>query len=324
MPDLSRLRILSLIASATEIVCALGFRDQLVGRSHECDFPPEIVSLPQATRPRFDVNLTSREIDEQVRTLATDAAALDALGVYEVRLQALRDLQPTHIITQSQCDVCAVSESDVRAAVARISGCRAEIVSLQPMALPDVWQDILRVASALGSTDKGIGLVASLQDRVGAIADATRCLPGSPGVAVIEWVEPLMAAGNWIPELVQLAGGRCLFGEVGRHSPGMTFEDLAEADPEVIVLSPCGFDITRTLEDLPLLEAHPQWESLRAVRAARVFAVDGNRFFNRPGPGLVETLEILAEILHPERFSFGHRGTGWIQAQSALSRSRTA
>ncbi len=315
MPESPPLRILSLIASATEIVCALGFRDQLVGRSHECDYPPDVQSLPQATMPRFNVNLSSREIDGQVKKLAREAVALDALGVYEVRTDALRDLQPTHIVTQSQCDVCAVSERDVHRAVARTTGCESEIVSLEPGALADVWEDILRVASALGATATGIRVVAELQDRMSAIVDAAKSASEVPGVAVIEWMDPLMAAGNWMPELVRMAGGHCLFGEAGRHSPWMTFDDLTRADPDVVVLSPCGFGIQRTLEDVPFLQAREGWASLKAVRSGRVFATDGNQFFNRPGPRLAESLEILAEILHPDRFDFGHRGTGWVPVE---------
>lgn len=315
MPESPPLRILSLIASATEIVCALGFRDQLVGRSHECDYPPDVQSLPQATMPRFNVNLSSREIDGQVKKLAREAVALDALGVYEVRTDALRDLQPTHIVTQSQCDVCAVSERDVHRAVARTTGCESEIVSLEPGALADVWEDILRVASALGATATGIRVVAELQDRMSAIVDAAKGVSEVPGVAVIEWMDPLMAAGNWMPELVRMARGHCLFGEAGRHSPWMTFDDLTRADPDVVVLSPCGFGIQRTLEDVPFLQAREGWASLKAVRSGRVFATDGNQFFNRPGPRLAESLEILAEILHPDRFDFGHRGTGWVPVE---------
>ena len=315
MPESPPLRILSLIASATEIVCALGFRDQLVGRSHECDYPPDVQALPQATMPRFNVNLSSREIDGQVKKLAREAVALDALGVYEVRTDALRDLQPTHIVTQSQCDVCAVSERDVHRAVARTTGCESEIVSLEPGALADVWEDILRVASALGATATGIRVVAELQDRMSAIVDAAKSVSEVPGVAVIEWMDPLMAAGNWMPELVRMAGGHCLFGEAGRHSPWMTFDDLTRADPDVVVLSPCGFGIQRTLEDVPFLQAREGWASLKAVRCGRVFATDGNQFFNRPGPRLAESLEILAEILHPDRFDFGHRGTGWVPVE---------
>ena len=246
------------------------------------------------------------------------SAALDALGVYEIRPETLRELRPTHILTQTQCEVCAVSSRDVEAAVSQIAGCHPHIVSLQPNTLADVWEDILRVASALGSTDTGIRLVAALQDRMAAISAATRGLPSTPSVAGIEWIDPLMAVGNWMPELIGMAGGRCLFGQSGQHSPWMSFDDLRTSNPDIILLSLCGFGIERTLRDVPILEAQPGWSSLKAVRSGRVFVADGNQFFNRPGPRLAETLEILAEMLHPELFAFGHRGYAWRPLAAAV------
>ena len=308
------LRILSLIASATEIVCALGFGDRLVGRSHECDYPPDVRGLPHVTQPRFDVDASSRAIDSQVKALAAEAQAMDALGVYSVLPGALRAARPTHIITQTQCEVCAVSKRDVEMAVAREAECSAEIVSLQPNALVDVWADFQRVANALGDGTQGDRLVALTKGRIYAIGEAVRNLPSRPTVAAIEWVDPLMAVGNWMPELIEIAGGKCLFGKAGQHSPWFGFEDLLQADPDMILLTPCGFDIERTLADLPLLQADPRWRSLKAVCEERVFVADGNQFFNRPGPRLAETVEILAEILHPGSFDFGHQGTGWVAA----------
>ncbi len=305
-------RILSLIASATEIICALGFGDRLVGRSHECDYPPAVNGLPPATQPRFDVNASSRGIDDQVKALLSEARALDALGVYRVLPEVLRSTKPTHIVTQSQCDVCAVSLRDVEAAVAREAGCEAEIVSLQPNALADIWADFRRVADALGDSSAGARLVAETKGRLDAVAAAARDLDPKPTVAAIEWVDPLMAAGNWMPELVAMAGGRCQFGSAGQHSPRLSFEDLLQADPDVILISPCGFGIERALADVPILQADPRWPSLAAVRERRVAVADGNQFFNRPGPRLAESAEILAEILHPESFDFGYRGGGWV------------
>lgn len=313
MPPRQPLRILSLIASATEIVCALGFRDRLVGRSHECDYPADVAGLERATRPRFDTEAASDEIDRRVRALAAEADPLDALGVYEIREDVLSKLRPTHIVTQSQCDVCAVSERDVVAAVGRLTGLDPEIVSLRPLGLSDVWEDIMRVASALGATEAGARLIASLQGRMEAIAAKARHLPPVRSVAFIEWADPLMSGGNWMPELVEMAGGRCLFGRPGIHSPALDFEDLAAADPETILISPCGFGLERTLEDAAALARRPGWSGLQAVRAGRVYAADGNQFFNRPGPRLAESLEILAEILHPEQFRFGHRESGWVR-----------
>ena len=307
------MRIITLIASATEIVHALGLGEFLVGRSHECDYPESVKVLPVCTRPRFEVAGSSREIDERVKALQRKSIVEDALGVYEVFPEKLRELRPTHIVTQAQCEVCAVSLRDVELAVRQVTDCEAAIISLQPNNLADFWADLCRAAAHLGVTDKGVQLVADLQSRMEAIESETRSLPldARPTVACIEWVDPLMAAGNWTPELVRIAGGRNLFGEAGRHSPWMTFDELRESDPEVIVIMPCGFDLERTREDVPLLQARQGWTDLQAVRNGRVYLADGNRYFNRPGPRLVESLEILAEILHPEKFRFGHELSGW-------------
>ncbi|HUG81415.1 MAG TPA: cobalamin-binding protein [Bryobacterales bacterium] len=310
------LRIITLIASATEIVCALGLREFLVGRSHECDYPESINDLPVCTQPRFEVTGSSREIDERVKSLAREAVVSDALGVYEVFPEKLRELQPTHIVTQAQCEVCAVSLRDVEIAVQKTAGCEATIISLQPNNMADFWASLCTAASHLGVTSAGVQLVAELQSRMESIESETRPLPlkARPSVACIEWVDPLMAAGNWTPELIHAAGGDSLFGEAGKHSPWMTFGELRQKDPAVIVVAPCGFDLARTRQDLPLLQAQPGWDELRAVRDGRVYLADGNQYFNRPGPRLVESLEILAEMLHPGKFRFGHEGVAWERA----------
>ncbi len=299
-------RVISLIASATEIVCALGFADRLVGRSHECDFPDEVRRLPVVTEPKFLTQGTSAEIDRRVKDLLERA-----LSVYRVDALRLRALRPDVIVTQSQCEVCAVTLSEVEQAVADWLEARPRIVSLEPTGLADLWTDIARVADALGVPERGAALVESLQERMATIAERTGGLAERPSVASIEWIDPLMAAGNWMPELVEKAGGVSLFGEAGKHSPGMRWEALVRADPEVIVVLPCGFDMARTRAEMPALTGRPDWRELRAVRAERVFLTDGNQYFNRPGPRLVESLEILAEILHPEAFHLGHEGTGW-------------
>jgi iron complex transport system substrate-binding protein len=299
-------RIVSLIASATEIVCALGLEDQLVGRSHECDYPESVKRLPVCTAPKFDVGGTSREIDRHVKTVLQEA-----LSVYRVDADRLRELRPDVIITQSHCEVCAVSLRDVEQAVCDWIDSRPRIVSLAPNALADVWDGIRRVADALGVPERGRALVGRLRQRTAGIAEKARALPHRPTVACIEWIDPLMAAGNWMPELVEMAGGVNLFGEAGKHAPWMTWEELVGRDPEVIVVLPCGFAIERTRQDMPCLTQRPEWPRLRAVRQERVYLADGNQYFNRPGPRLVESLEILAEVLHPEAFPFGHEGTGW-------------
>jgi iron complex transport system substrate-binding protein len=301
-------RIISLIASATEIVCALGFEDQLVGRSHECDYPPSVKRLPQLTSPKFNVEGTSSQIDSRVKSVLQDA-----LSVYHVDSAMLEELKPTHIITQSQCEVCAVSLKDVERAVCELTSSKPVIVSLEPNALDDVWADILRVGEALGAPDRAQELVDELRGRMDDIVQRTHWVPTNPTLAYIEWIDPLMAGGNWMPELVEMAGGVNLFGESGKHSPWMTWDELVAKDPDIIFVSPCGFGIERTLEEMSLLSSKPEWQNLKAVSARRVFVADGNQYFNRPGPRLVESLEILAEVIHPNLFHFGHEGPGWMR-----------
>jgi iron complex transport system substrate-binding protein len=301
-------RIISLIASATEIVCALGFESQMVGRSHECDFPASVKRLPVCTSPKFEVEGLSYEIDQRVKAILQEA-----LSVYRVDADLLERLGPTHIITQSQCEVCAVSLKDVEQAVCQFTGSQPIVVSLEPNALADVWSDIRRVASALNTKARGEELVARSRRRMDEVAAKARTAQSRPTVACVEWIEPLMAAGNWTPELVEMAGGVNLFGEVGKHSPWMSWEELVTADPDVIFISPCGFDIARTMEETHLFTDKPEWRELKAVKENRVFVADGNQYFNRPGPRLVESLEILAEMLHPELFQFGHEGKGWVR-----------
>ncbi len=304
------MRIVSLIASATEIVHTLGMEEFLVGRSHECDFPASVVSLPVCTGPKFQVSGNSREIDGLVKETLREA-----LSVYDVDDRELERLQPTHIITQSQCEVCAVSLKDVEMAMARRLSCRPKVVSLQPNALADIWKDIQQVADALAIPDRGIEVIAKQQSRMRSLADTIPRGGTKPTVACIEWLEPLMAGGNWVPELVEMAGGVNLFGDAGRHSPWMTWDELCRRDPEVIVVLPCGFDLERTTKEMYWLTERPDWSRLRAVRNQRIYLTDGNQYFNRPGPRVVETLQILAEILHPQLFLPAMEGSGWKRFQ---------
>ncbi len=301
-------RIISLIASATEIVCALGFEESMVGRSHECDYPPSVEKLPVCSSSKVDVDGSSRAIDDQVRAIVADA-----LSVYRVDAALLDEVAPTVIITQTQCEVCAVSLKDVEQAVCELVASEPKIVSLEPMDLGDVFRDIRTVAAALGRPERAVRLNAGLTARLDAIRERTRQLADRALVACIEWIDPLMHAENWVPELVEIAGGRVMLGEAGRHSGYFEFERMVEADPDVIAVMPCGFDIPRTAAEMPPLAAQPGWSDLSAVRNGRVFLTDGNQYFNRPGPRVVESAEILAELLHPEVFDFGHRGSGWTE-----------
>src|ERR1700722_18119465 len=283
-------RIVSLIASATEIVDALGQLDNLVARSHECDYPERVKALPVCTRPRIDVNADSREIDRAVKE-----SARTSVSIYDVLDDVLAPLEPTHILTQIQCDVCAVSLRDVELALARGMKGNPRIVSLQPDSLEQIWEDVRRVARALDMPERGEAVVQGLQTRMQELS-APAGAP-APRVVCIEWIEPLMAAGNWTPELIRLAGGVNLFGEAGRHSPWMTWDELKAADADVLLIAPCGFDLARTAQEMHWLTGRPDWRELPAVRSGRVYLADGNQYFNRPGPRVVETLQIITEIL---------------------------
>jgi iron complex transport system substrate-binding protein len=299
-------RIVSLISSATEIIHALGQLPNQVGRSHECDFPAEIAALPVCTRPTIDIHADSREIDRAVKDRVRNA-----LSVYDVFDDVLERLQPTHIVTQTQCEVCAVSLRDVERSVAMRLASKPQIVSLTPNSLADVWDDMRRVARSLDIAAHGETVIGALQARMAAISEKARAAGERPRVACIEWTEPVMTGGNWTPELVDMAGAIHLFGEAGKHSGYVDWEEIAEGDPDVILVAPCGFDIPRTQSEMHWLVDRPGWLSLRAVRGGRVFLADGNQYFNRPGPRLVETLEILAEVLHPKVFQPTLEGAGW-------------
>ncbi len=300
-------RIVSLIASATEIVCALGFESNLVGRSHECDYPRTVERIPVCSSSKIITDRSSAEIDDQVRKMVGDG-----LSVYKVNSELLDEISPSVIITQTQCDVCAVSLNDVKKAVCELVSSAPEIVSLAPMSLSDVWIDIQRVADALGDSERGEELISGLQDRLQSLRIKAQKIPQRPRIACIEWTEPLMIAANWVPELVDFAGGSSLLSEPGVHSEYLSLDKLAESEPEVIAIMPCGFDIDRSLREMIPLTLSPQWMDLPAVQNGRVYVTDGNQYFNRPGPRVVESAEILSECMHPEHFDFGHKGTGWI------------
>ncbi len=300
------LRLLPLLSSATEIVHALGLGKFQVGRSHECDFPVEALTLPVCSRPSFPVDGSSPEIDGLVKSRVAQA-----LSIYDLDIQLIRELKPTHIITQTQCKVCAVSLEDVEKAMQQGLGTSVQVIPLEPFALADLWTDIRRVARQCGDPRSGDALIASLQCRMSEIETRAAAAAHVPTVAAIEWLEPLMAGGNWVPELIHMAMGRNLFGAAGQHSPWMTWEQLAAADPDVMVSLPCGFDLDRTRNEMHWLAERPGWSDLKAVRTGNVYLCDGNQFMNRPGPRLVESLLIFAEIFHPDLFPPTLEGTGW-------------
>ena len=300
-------RIVSLLPSATEIVCALGAGDDLVGRSHECDYPPEVQHLPVLTSPRFLPGAASGAIDRQVRELALAARSEDALGVYAIDMDLLQELAPTHIVTQTQCEVCAVSLRDVERAVEQLTGFDTKLIPLAPNSLSDIFDDMTRTADALGIAERGTALVSELQRQIAQVPATLN----SPRVAVVEWADPLMTAGHWTMELIVRAGGVPVIGEPSGPSLHFEMSDLAEADPDVIIIAPCGYDLERTREDAKLLHERENWRQLRAVREDRIALIDGNQYVNRPGPRVVETLEIIAEIINPDVNGHRHEGIGW-------------
>jgi iron complex transport system substrate-binding protein len=285
-------RIVSLLPAATEIVAALGLADRLVGRSHECDEPEAVHALPALTSPRIDPTVSSRSIHDQVDQASGPLFALDA--------DRLAELEPDLVLTQAACAVCAISEDEVAVAV-RKSGVPARVLALSPTTLDDVFRDILTVGEATGRLEQAQEVVAALKRRRDAVVERTEAGPTS---AIIEWLDPPMAAGNWVPEMVRLAGGHDVLGKEGAHSHWITWADVAAADPDVVVLIPCGFTLDRVVAEARSPAVWPHLEKLRAVRAGRAWAIDGHHLFNRPGPRLIDSLEVLAEVLNPEVFSF--------------------
>jgi iron complex transport system substrate-binding protein len=306
------MKIVSLLASGTELVAALGLGDRLVGRSHECDHPAWVKRLPVLSRPAFDIHGTSAQIDARVRERLHAG-----LPLYQVDEAQLAALAPDIIITQTHCEVCAVSPGDLAHGVAaRLE--RHQVVALSTGTVDGILEGFVHVAEVLGAAEAGRALVADIRARLAAVGARTRPLPRRR-VACLEWVDPLFEMGNWGPEIVELAGGQSLLSAAGAHSTTIPFEALREAEPEIIVVAPCGFDLTRTLAELPALTERPEWQALAAVRAGRAFAADGNFYFNRSGPMLFDTPEILAEMLHPEEFPPRHEGTVWRRVPAAAT-----
>ena len=297
------MRIISLLASGTEIVCALGTGDALVGRSHESDNPEWVRGLPACTRPVFDVSSSSREIDTEVRRRLKQGEPL-----YDVDAELLWELRPDVLITQVHCDVCAVTPADVIRAGG--SFVHAHVVGLSAGSVAGIYADIRDVARALGRESAAETLIADMKVRIGAVSARIAGRP-APSVVLVEWTEPVFTAANWAPELIEVAGGRPIESRKGTHSTTVPWDQIAAADPDYIVVAPCGFDLDRSAREAAVLERLPGWFSLSAVRNRRVAFADGNKYFNRSGVSIVETAEILAEILHPDRVQPRWHGIAW-------------
>jgi iron complex transport system substrate-binding protein len=290
-------RIVSLLPSSTEIVCALGLTDSLVGISHECDYPPSITDRPRLTTPKINIHANSQTINQEVQTLVRQG-----LSVYQIDTDLLRTLQPDLIVTQDHCEVCAVSYTAVMDAVQQVLGPRVEVLSLRPTLLQDIWDDIRRVGEATGRQQHADALLEKLFARVNTIVAESIMIHQPPRVAVVEWIAPLILAGNWVPELIQIAGGSDGLCKPGQHSPAVAWQQLLEYAPEVVAVIPCGYTLPQTLAEVSTVQRLPGWETLPAVRQGQVYAVDGNVYFNRPGPRIVDSLELLAGIIHPALF----------------------
>lgn len=290
-------KIVSLLPSATEIVYLLGLGDALQAVTHECDYPPEATRKPVITRSAIDhTGKSSREIDASIR------AKLQAgLSIYQLDERLLADLDPDLILTQELCDVCAVSFDVVKQAARYLDGER-RILSLEPVSLDGILETIRQVGLAAGVLERAEAAIAQLQERIARIRSQTATLASRPRVYCMEWLDPPFAAGHWVPEQVEIAGGYEGLGR--RHAPSVPvrWEEIRAYDPEVLVLMPCGFDVPRVLAELPVVTALPGWEALTAVRTGRVWAVNGSAYFNRPGPRAVDGIEILAHIFHPTLF----------------------
>ena len=299
-------RIVSLLPAATEIVHALGKGDHLVGRSHECDQPPEVESLPACTSSKLTLDGTSYDIEQRVKAILQEG-----LSIYRVDAAQLDALRPDVIITQEQCAVCAANLEDLESAVCEMVTSRPGIVSLNPTTLESIFADVRAVAEGIGVPERGIELADEMRAEMAAMTESIAADASTPVVGTIEWMDPIMTGGNWMPELVEMAGGTSAFGTAGQHSPWLAWDSFLAADPDVIVVLPCGYGLVQTRSEIGELTSLPGWESLSAVRDGRVFLTDGNQFFNRPGPRIVQSLQILIEILHPKVNPPVHCGTGW-------------
>ncbi|MBN4072140.1 ABC transporter substrate-binding protein [Flavobacteriales bacterium AH-315-E23] len=286
-------------------MAAIGMGEYLVGRSHECDFPEEVVALPVCSEPRYKSDGTSSEINKVVREKLEDA-----LSIYTVDIDLIKSLRPTHIITQSQCEVCAVSTDELQEALKElIEEESVTVVDLNPESMEHIYNDMLRIASSLSVETAGEELIANMKKSFSALAERT-VGRNRPSIAHIEWIDPIMVAGHWTYDLIEWAGGDNCFPDPNKRWIG--FDELVQANPDKIVVAPCGFSIEHSLKEMHFLTGNPKWEVLRAVQNDEVFISDGHQYFNRSGPRLVDSAEILAEVYHAD-LGDKYRGRGWIE-----------
>lgn len=291
------MRIVSLLPSATEIICEIGLGESLVGVTHECDHPEWVSRLPKVTTTLIPCDATSRQIDQLV-----GGRMLNQQSLYSLNMSVLESLVPDLIVTQALCDVCAVAETEVQAAACQLPG-QPRVINLEPTSLEDVLMSCIDVGRAAGEVDSANQAVESLRDRIARIASRTAQIRNRPRVVVLEWIDPLFSSGHWTPELIEYAGGREMIGKTGQKSRRITWQEVLDVRPEVLLIACCGFSVERTLEDVPKLNQLNGWHSLPAVNDKRVYVTDGNSYFSRPGPRLVDSLEIAVHAIHPDIFA---------------------
>jgi len=306
-------RVVSLLAGATEMVCALGAGETLVGRSHECDNPSWVRQLPACSQPAFDISVSSGEIDAEVRRRLRAGEPL-----YHIDMELIRELRPDLVITQSHCDVCAVTPADFERGNCAIA---AHQLSLSAATIDGIFQSVLQVAEALGLPEQGQAVVDRERQRLEAVRQRTAGLRRR-SVVMLEWADPFFAMGNWGPELVEMANGEPLLGHAGEFSAAIPAEQLRDADPEYLIVAPCGFDLERAEREQAVLERHPWWSGLRAVRNGNVAFADGNLFFNRAGMTISQTVEIIAEILHGVTSGGPSENMHWRRMAPALANQK--
>ena len=291
------MRIVSLLPSATEIICEVGLSEHLVGVSHECDYPAFAKGLPSVTESLIPKNASSLEIDVAVREqLSTEKA------IYHLDMDVLKELKPDFIVTQSLCEVCAVAEDEVLDAVCQLPG-DARIINLEPMTLEDVFDTLLLVGDETNFKKQAVSAVEKLKARVDLVKELTEShinIDSRPDVVFLEWIDPLFNAGHWTPELIEYAGGESRLSNKHKPSTTIAWESIVETNPDVLFVACCGYDLNRTLEDMPILTKNVNWLNLKSVRENKIFVTDGNAYFSRPGPRLVDGLEIMAHALHPK------------------------
>ena len=300
------MNIVSLLPSATEIIHSLGCSDMLVGISHECDYPPEIKGLPICSNPRFNTDGSSLKIDNTIKSLIQQA-----LSIYEIDESLMAKLKPDLIVTQSQCEVCAVNLKDVERALKNNLNISPTIISLKPNTLLDVWKDIKNIGRLLGKEKLASSILGHIEESINEIENRSYHKTFK-SIACIEWIEPLMFAGNWVPEIVQKVGGRDVFGLSGKHSKWSKYEILFDENPDKIIFMPCGYEINKTYSEIKSLIKLAKWKKLKAFQTGEMYIVDGSQYFNRPGPRLLDSIKIMDEIIN-DGISHGYHGRGWMK-----------